>query len=226
MPIRRIVPVLLVVATAIAAPATAAPRRSCRLLGPNPSFVQSHGVDYEGPLVIRSADVASNRTHVTAVIRVNQLSTPADAATVRSFRFHFSRHREENYVLGAALYPGRAPLFQVGFADAPFNPQRTDTAMPSTGWVARATGVVDTARNEVRITAPLSALAKHKAHSLKRGRPVTYLAATTSASYGVAPGTVEALPDGARVGFGSDFTYGSTRVTYTLGAPSCVAVGR
>ena len=80
----------------------------------------------------------------------------------------------------------------------------------------------------VRSTLPLTAFREHPSSSMRRGATVTYLDAATGTTYGANPGTVPNRPDGVptAVGLGTDFEYGSNRVTYTLGAPSRVAVNR
>jgi hypothetical protein len=228
MTTRRVLPVALLVAGVLAVPAHAAPRKVCHLLKGRPSFSQSHGAPYTPPLQVRSADVASNRTHLTAVIRVVDLGDPALAATGEMFDFMFSRHREENYILTVASWQTGEPEFWAGMSSEPFSPYPNQVAAPTMTWFGRVTGVVDVAKDEVRITVPLSLLRKHPAHSLKRGAKVSYLAALTYTMYGVQQPEAAGLPPQtpAALGYGGEFEYGSTRITYTLGAPSCVAVGR
>jgi hypothetical protein len=229
MTVRRVLPVALLVTGALAVPAHAAPRKVCHLLGPNSGFLNSRGVPYSHPLHIRSADIASNRTHLTAVVRVKDLGDPLLGPTGESFGFKFSRHAEENYFLTAMSWQSGEPVFSAGMYSEPFDPQPNQVSSPTYTTFGRVKGVVDVAKDEVRITVPLSLLRKHPAHSLKRGAKVTYLSADTATWYGVErPEAASALPPEARtgVGYSGAFTYGSTRITYTLGAPSCVAVGR
>lgn len=219
----------LLVAAALAAPlpADAAPRKVCNLLPGTGSFAQDRGVPYQHPLGIRSADVASNATHLTAVIRVHDLADPATSAGGRTFTFFLSRNPEENYAVEAGIRL-TSRRFTLMSSNQPFNPSR-GVQMPTFTVLTEVTGVVDVAKDEVRITAPLSAFRLRKNGSTMtapRAR-VTYLGAMTAVTYGVDRRDTP-LPEGAvtGVGTGSDFEYGSTRVTYALGAPSCVAVGR
>ena len=226
---RPVLPVALLVAGALAVPAHAAPRKVCHLLKGNSGFLNHHGVPYSHPLHIRSADVASNRTHLTAVIRVKDLGDPLLAPTGESFGFKFSRHEEENYSLYARTWQSGEPEFWAGMASEPFDPKPNQVSLPTFTTFGRVKGVVDVAKDEVRITVPLSLLRKHPAHSLKHGAKITYLSAYTATWYGVQrPEAASGLPPEAQtaVGYSGAFTYGSARTTYTLGAPSCVAVGR
>jgi hypothetical protein len=228
MTLRPVLPVALLVAGALAVPAQAAPRKSCHLLKAKPGFSQSRGVPYSHPLHVRSADVASNRTHLTAVIRVNDLGDPTLAATGEAFTFMFSRHREENYILDGTVWQTGQPQFWAGMTSDPFDPHPNEVTLADTQWFGTVQGVVDVAKDEVRITVPLSLLRKHPAHSLKRGAKVTYLSTITATMYGAEQPAAAPLPreTPTAVGYGGSFAYGSTRITYTLGAPSCVAVGR
>jgi hypothetical protein len=151
-----------------------------------------------------SADLGSNAKTITAAIRVAKLAVPAStsAATVYELRFSLPAG-DPQFVLWANV-PGSGPAtFGVGTVGDPSGQAAVDLAT-STG---TATGVVDVAKSEIRISAPLSAIEGAK-NGLKvsidqvvakRGVPTQY--------YGR---------------FADDGTGGKR---YTLGSLSCVKPG-
>lgn len=224
---RRVV--VLALAGLLVAPvaADAAPRRVCRLLGESPAAV----VDApNAALHIASADVASNATHLTAVIRMKTLDDPQAAVTGRAFSFWFSRSEEETYALAGTLWGSAPGAFRLGAMSEPFYPQADEVTVVEATWLARATVVVDAAKHAVRMTVPLAAFRlRPGGTSVRPGTRVTYLAAEVARMYGTDRDAAPAeLPDGAptAVGTGARWTYGGPRIGYTLGAPSCVVVGR
>lgn len=99
-----------------------------------------------------SADLGSNAKVVTAAIRVDKLARPASTSpggTVYELRFTHAKS-DLTYTLWAHV-TGATATYGVGTVD----PAATAHLVESTG---TATGVVDLAKNEIRITAPYSAL--------------------------------------------------------------------
>lgn len=105
-----------------------------------------------------SADLGSNTKVVTAAIRLDKLARPASTSpggTVYELRFTHAKS-DLVYTLWAHV-TGATATYGVGTVEGA-NP--TPETVNSTG---TATGVVDLAKSEVRITAPYSALGGAKA---------------------------------------------------------------
>ena len=205
--------------------AEAAPRQVCRILGPSgPATVDAPN----DALAIASADIASDHRHVTAAIRVRTLADPQAAVTGRAFTFYFSRGVEENYAMSVVLWGDKADTPYLLEYDMPFAPEKNDVQVKQIRWTGPTPAyVLDTARNEVRLTVPMAAFRQRKGSQTKPGATVSYLAAETTRIYGVSRSTAP-FPAGvpSELGTGGRWTYGLDRVSYTLGTPSCVPVGR
>lgn len=192
------VAVLAASGVAGAAPARPAPKPVCNLV------VDAAG-DTTGPtdaLDVVSADIASDARRVTAVLRVRKLATTdgtAPTGTAYSFRFKVAGSAVQYYLLGS-IEP--AP---VGATTFEFGTIETGNSLTPIG---DATGKVDVARNEVRISAPLS----FGSARLKPGVRLVDLQAFTQRRFVV-------LLSGA------DSTVIDPRRSYTTGTRSCVKPG-
>jgi hypothetical protein len=152
-------------------------------------------------LDIKSADLGSSAKGVTAAIRLVKLGPAAPtspAAAVYELRFEH-RKSGEVYSLWASVTGGQA-TFGVGTVDTSAQAEMAT----STG---TATGTIDTARNEIRIYAPYSALGGAKPGVkvsiddviVKRGAPTNY--------------------------YGRYADEGAASKSFTFGTPTCVKLG-
>lgn len=127
-------------------------------------------------LDLRSADLAGSAKGVTVAIRVAKLASPAStspAAAVYDFRFTHAKS-DLTFALWASVTAGQV-TYGVGTVDTSASAEIAE----STG---KATGVFDTAKNEIRIFAPYSALGGAKLGVkatidtvvVKRGAPTHY----------------------------------------------------
>lgn len=148
-----------------------------------------------------SGDIASNAKTITAVIRTDaQALSDSSAPTGRAYYANFTVGDKELF-LAARLDGAGAGTFSAGYID---------TTRTSLG---EATGVVDTAKKEVRITAPLSVFAAQAV--LKPGTKIVDLNLLSQRYVGAAGKGATPSADEATGG-----------ATYTAGAPSCVVPGK
>lgn len=153
-------------------------------------------------LDIVSADLGSNTKAVTAVIRLDKLARPAStspAGTVYELRVTHAKS-DLVYTLWAHV-TGATATYGVGTVDGA-SPQ--PELVKSTG---TATGVVDVAKSEIRITAPYSALGGAKVGVKAAIDLVVVKRSAANQYYG-------RYADSASGGKG-----------FVFGAPSCVKVG-
>jgi hypothetical protein len=186
------------------ADAAAKPKPICNNVSDPAGDVGLYGATGNTPddaLDIRSGDLGSNAKGVTAAIRLAKLSSPAPTspgAAVYELRFEH-RKSGEVYTLWASITGGQA-TFGVGTVDTSASAEMA----VSTG---TATGVVDTAKNEIRIFAPYSALGGAKVGVkasidgivVKRGVPTNY--------------------------YGRYADEGAASKSFLLGAATCVKLG-
>lgn len=193
---RAVVAVGCVLACAIAPLASARARPKvppvCKLVTDPVDRSDSPSID------IVSADVATNAKSLTWVVRVTNLSAPADAKTAmgRSWSFVFK--------VGGKQITTKVLSGTFGLRDGSGN---------------GATVKLDPARNEVRYTVPLASLKQNYGVTIVPG---TLLREFASTSEGVLQLPAEAaldtpLPDGD--------TTDVSRRTYAAGKRSCVTVG-
>ena len=155
-------------------------------------------------LDILSGDVASDGKRITAVLRLSALDkTDSNAPTGRTYYVNFGIADVE-LNLSAAVDSDGATTFQAGYQDT-----------ASRAGLGAVTGVLDTAKKEVRITAPLSIFAEKL--PLKAGTKLEYVE-------GLAQRYVGNRTAGRGVTPSADATDPGS--SYTIGAPSCVAVGK
>lgn len=216
----------------LATPAGAAPR--CKLLvdpagdtGVQDTVVDGFGADVD----VVSADVATSRTHLTAVVRVRGMrsSDPAQDQQGRQYHFYFSVSALKNFSLqgrpgvGAALY-GHAEGWTSG------DEERHDSQYSETRFTA---ATITVAGNEVRLTVPLAVLRRY-AGPLAEGTKLYDFAAYTSRSVGDYPGgpVPSEIPTPAgdaepvvHPGNAWDVADGQRNAVYRVGERSCVKAG-
>lgn len=155
-------------------------------------------------LDILSGDVASNGKTITAVLRLADLqASDSSAPTGRTYYVNFGVGEVE-LNLSAAVDSDGSATFAAGFQDT-----------ASRAGLGAATGVLDLAKKEVRIHAPLS-IFKDKA-ALKAGSRIDYVE-------GLAQRYVGNRTAGRGITPSADAT--DPGRSYSIGARSCVAVGK
>ena len=213
------------VASAICIGAAAAPlahassaRPACDLVtDPSGDVILAAPGVANGDYDITSADVATDKRHLTAVIRLSSLA-PEDTASpaARDYEFAFTANGH-SFGLEAALLTGGVSFDAVVY-DTTAPGGRTGTA------IGEITGIVDSAHHEIRMTAPLSLFAPYA--SFKQ----TYLDGFNVTSARAVGHSGTATPDG-RVSVGAQSTafvvdQATSTARYTPGQRSCVRVGK
>jgi hypothetical protein len=222
MRIRRIVVAALVVALGTGTAALAAPQKAALKTPPlchqvvdpandeisaaslDPSLPSAAGRPYDPALDVVSADIATDANTLTGVIRVAKLTVGDQLApTGRMYRLSWTVRSSGT---GGAIYA-----------------QVTPTGNVFDG--GDGTGVVDLAKNEVRISVPISRLVGHPVFG--PGEALTNLTALTDLAYPYFAGSESV----ALVQLGvTAYTYGGDSTApaakpYPIGAPTCVKVG-
>lgn len=161
------------------------------------------GAPSEDAVDIVSADIASTKKLLTTVLRVKKLATSsATAPGGLHWKFFFDVAGVQIYT--QAIAPtGGSPAFTFGTIDG--------TTGTSTS-LGAAEGVLDLAKNEVRITVATSALPE----TPKPGAKITSLAPNAGRFFG----------NDAALTFSDSTDVATSDKTYIAGAPSCVAVGK
>jgi hypothetical protein len=194
--------------TAVAAPK---PKPVCNLVtdAAGDATLDPAGAAADDALDILSVDVASDRSSITGVIRVKKLAK--DSA--RNWTVGFTADGTEFSLGGHTTVTGDV-VFDTAYAG--------DTGGSLYG--PGTTGVFDTAKNEIRITAPLGLLSEQAV--IKAGKTkITDILGST--------GPELLVPDASGM-FGSTlFSYSpfvsddaTGGKTYLAGSASCVAVGK
>ena len=200
----------LAVATGVAAAAPKA-KPVCNLLtdaagDANGSFLAEDGVPgapSEDAVDIVSADIASTKKVVTTVLRVKKLAASSPTAP-GGLHWKFFFTVGETLVYTQAVAPaGGAVTYTYGTIDGTTG---TSTSLGS------ASGVLDLAKNEVRITVPASALPE----TPKLGSKITELA----------PNAGRFVGNEAALTFSDSTDMATSSKSYTAGAPSCVVPGK
>lgn len=210
---RLLRPVLLTSAVALVATAGvsgAAAKPVCNLVtdpkGDGTGFVLTdrNYLPNDPQLDIVSGDVASDGKTITAVLRLADLQLTDNAApTGRTYYVNFGVGEVE-LNLSAAVEPDGSATYSAGFQDT-----------ASRAGLGAATGVIDVAKKEVRISAPLSIFAEKV--KLKSGSKLDYVE-------GLAQRYIGNRTAGRGVTPSADAT--DPGKGYTVGAPSCVVVGK
>jgi hypothetical protein len=210
--VRSVLLVAALVATGISASADAAVRRPppCKTIL-DPEGDSAHGASLD----IVSADIASDRKTVTAVIRLASISkTNPDAPTGQGYYFDFTAGGEAPIFLSYTITP-TTESFNYGYVD-------TATGGGLHRSIDAAKGVVDTAKKEIRISAPVGAWTTYG--NPKVGSKITGI---TLSTYWVVGAYVPNPTNGSSTGGGSlqpaDDASGKT---YVAGSPSCVVPGK
>lgn len=223
---RSLVLVAAVTALAAGSPAFAArpPAKVCGLIRDAAGDTSSPAPDkaLDAQLDITSADVATDKRNVTVVLRLSAL-TQADPANPqgRVYEFDFTA-AEKNFIVMGSLLPG-GNSWSVFISDTRFEEGQAG-ARAATG-IGTATGVVDVAAKEVRMTAPLSVFDPHA--NLRSGY-LYYLSAWTYRANGMSaqPALQQArIEVTSSFGIGVDQAWGR-KAYYKAGAASCVRPGR
>ena len=190
----------------LATSAGAAPAKSCNL-APDPkgdvvaTQASEATVTPDPALDLVMGDVGTDKTTVTGLVRLDKLSRPAassPAGAVYEVRL-LTATGELTYTLWAHL-TGATATFGVGTVNDATAAQLVD----STG---TATGVVDLAKNEIRISAPLSALG-----SPKQGSKLSFAEIVVKRSAGNQ--------------FYGRYADSGGGKSYKVGSPTCVPVGK
>ena len=187
--------------------AGAAPAPACNLVqdakgdGTGFVFTDEDYLPNDANLDLISGDIASNAKTITAVIRTDALAmSDPGAPTGRAYYANFTVGGKELY-LAVRLDASGNGTYTGGFIDG----RRQN--------LGDATGVLDVAKKEVRISAPVSLFAAQAA--IKPGTKITDLNLLAQRYIGVAGPGATPSADAAEGG-----------KTYTAGARSCVVVGK
>lgn len=156
-----------------------------------------------------SGDIATNGTTVTALLRLARLPETPSPLVGTTYRFTFSVDGGRYVYLSADV---------AGLATG-FSAWEHDQASPVGGThrVGVATGVVDTARREVRISTSVTTFSQPILASSR----LTALRMDSSRWYGYGGDPIV-----GRTGTGSRIDEAESPATYRAGTPSCVAVGK
>lgn len=207
--------------------ANAAVKKSCKIVTDNPgdtfAFRSQDGTPAaavgpkEDGFDILSADIASDSKNVTAVIRVKRFSSAIQTSPLGAgFSFDFLLPTSDLVAsMRAVFVSGQKPYFEVTSK----NPDVPNS--PST-FLALAKGFADTKKNEVHITAPLSAfssLGAIKKNTLIQPAPD---AATSGRAVPTTPG-IKDRPVATRYVFADVATVSKP---YRAGNLSCVTPGK
>jgi hypothetical protein len=161
------------------------------------------GRPYDPSLDILSADVANDANTLTGVIRVAKLTVGDPMApTGRIYRISY---KVRSTGIGGELYA-----------------QVTPTGNVFSG--GDGTGVLDMAKNEVRISVPISRLVGHP--TFKPGEALANVQAFTDLAFPVVPaaGSPQVPVGITAYAYGGDYTAAATK-PYPVGAPTCIKVG-
>jgi hypothetical protein len=201
----------------LAGAAVAAPKAKpvCNLVSDaaGDSSVYPAGGVSDDALDVTGVDLASDKTSITGVIRVKKLSASStNAPTGMSWTVNFSAEGTDFSLAGHATAAGTI-VFDTAYAGA------TGGSLYGPG----TTGVFDTTKNEVRITAPLSMLSPQA--DIRAGKTkITGISGRTGGEILVpdATGTF-----GPTLFSDSEFSADTTgEAGYLAGTPSCVAIGK
>jgi hypothetical protein len=214
VPIRPVLALALVAAVAVGGAASAAAKKQAKPPAPPVcnQIVDDKGDATAGAISasnepswdLVSGDIGTDAKTLTTVIRVDKLAKSTSGDPLGSqWRFDFFVGETNLYTQATSTPFG--DRFVVGYTDT------TSHAIASSG----ATGVFDEAKNEVRVSAPLSAFDAQA--KITPGAKLTQLAAQAGDYVNTAGGS----PSGS---FAADDAAGAK--PYAAGTPTCVAVGK
>ena len=204
---------------AVAAPA---PKPVCQLVKDAKGDATYNNVPGDSSVDITSADVASDGKTITGVIRVDKVVNPnpqAPAGQAWFVKFNV-KGAPEILFLSARAYP-TGDKFVFGYTAPDPN---TDVNTSYT--LGTATGVIDTAKNEIRISTAAAGFKVAKANIVKGAKLSGLLADSWRiAGQGAVPsqevGPARAPLGGFLLPFDS-----ATGGSYVVGTKSCVALGK
>ncbi len=172
----------------------------------------------EDALDLLSIDMGSDKTTLTGVMRMAKVATTASSAPggldVRiSFTLPGQDPTKGNFFLNARTTSAGDPSFLLGLRTVVAQGQST------TAKVVDATGVFDTAKNEIRISVPLAAVKAGDA-ALKSGDKISFtgLDLTSARQVAVNPAT--------SVGTATFADVTTADVSYVAGTKTCVTPGK
>ena len=218
----RLVIGVIVAVALLGGPALGAPKASCQMLTDPAGDGSLHGSSpqgtptYPASLDILSADIASDATTLTAVIRVAGLSSVDTGSPTglgydllvsvhgQRFRFYAQRHTgsEDRFTMSVRLE-------HVG---------DENTGSATWGLIGHIDGIFDEDASEIRMHAPLS----YFTPKVARGHRLSSLMLWSTMSTGFYPPSDTGVPGGS-TGEGTDRA--ESAATYAAGSPSCVKVG-
>ncbi|HEV2889478.1 MAG TPA: hypothetical protein VGX28_03810 [Frankiaceae bacterium] len=168
--------------------------------------------EYGAPLDIVSGDLASNAKTVTAVFRLADVSkSNSDAPTGQGYYFDFTPAGAATPIYLSYSVTPTTEAFNYGWVDGSIHRS-----------LGSATGVYDTAKKEIRISAPVGAWTTYG-----NPKPSTKLLGLTMTTYWVLGAYVPNPATGATTGGGSlQMADDAVGKTYVAGSASCVAVGK
>lgn len=211
--VRSCVALAVVVSLATAGVASAAtkprpkPKPVCNLITDAAGDASPQApVPTDDSLDVLSGDLASDAKKVTAVIRLKDLgATSPTQLSGRNFYFLFSLPKFDNPIYFS--YEDSGPALGAAFSWGDLEPGSGGVGTYTSK--GTATGVVDTAKNQIRITVPVSEV--KSLASIAPGTKVTNMHISTTAVVGV-------------VVFDVDTAEASK--AYIAGNPSCVVPGK
>jgi hypothetical protein len=157
---------------------------------------------------LTGADLASDTKNVTAVLRIKNLgATSPLQVTGRNYYFEFTPAKAQFPVYFSYEEDFSAPLLGGVFSYGDLEPGTG--GVPTYTRKGDATGVIDSAKNEIRISVPTSAV--QALGNVKAGSKISSLSASTTAVLGVLVADVD--------------TAEATK-PYVAGYPSCVKPGK
>jgi hypothetical protein len=174
---------------------------------------------------IVSADVASNATTITGVIRLAALTLPDPQAPLgRSYSVLFTAPGSGDLLYVAARTYPQGTKYIYGYQAVDPN-----TTVNTNYTLGDATGVVDTAKAEIRISVPVKSFVDGAKAKLAPGAKLVGLSASVDRIYGQgvvpsqspAPGAPRLPLGGVTLQFDS-----ADGGSYVMGTPSCVVVGK
>jgi hypothetical protein len=209
-----------------AVPAEAAkpkpPKPVCNLVVDDKGDSTWNNVPGDSSIDLVGGDFASTAKQITAVIKVDKLVTPNPQSPLgQAYYAAFTvKGLADTLTLSVGLYP-TGDEYKFGY-------QATDpnTNVSTSYTLGDATGSYDAAKGELRVTADIAKFPQAK--SLKAGGQVTKLTLDARRVYGQRKVPSQDTPAGVRAPLGGATAIFDTAdgKKYTLGAPSCVKVGK
>ena len=202
--------------------AEAAPAKVCNLVSDAQGDATASTVPGDDAMDIVGGDFASNAKQLTAVIKIAKIVNPNPESPLgQSYFMVFNlKGTADTLSVSAGLYP-TGNEFKFGYQGVDPN-----TGVNTSYTLGDATGVIDTAKNEIRVTADIAKFPQAK--FLKPGNSVTTLTAEARRVYGQRVVPSQQGPAGPRIPLGgATLTFDTaTGKKYTLGAKSCVVIGK